>query len=379
MKPASPRRRRLVYIIALLTLATFVTAATLRTTIGFARPVVLADGRDTFSPGTRLDGSRYLVLLVGNRGRLHQLLAQTGLVSLNPVLGWRSATADPRHSGLDSTWAAEDAWVAVSRYLGEQPVTAEYLSVVVIMPSSPFFEAGLRIDDRIVAVDGVPMGIRAFTATVIDDPTVMRRLTILRGTDTMHIILPASKARFRPGMYLESHAVAAGAHLVARIPRQEIGPSSGLAHGLAMLEARTTGSLAGGRTVAATGVLDPHGRVWPVGGVRFKTRAAIESGASVIFVPLDAAGTARRAADGEIPVVPVSNLGEAVGWLCDHGGSGEVCDMRREKIAMLATFVLAAKSVKRSMLNDVIGSPAEHEQGLWPARVSYLLEGHSSP
>lgn len=136
------------------------------------------------------------------------------------------------------------------------------------------------------------------------------------------------------------------------------GPSGGLAFALAALDALSSGSLAGGCRVAATGTVTPAGDVGPVAGIPQKMAAAREAGIAVFFRPSqpgpderdrprspagagalparDAAGSAGRpvcaaprgqpaAAGDSMRVVPVASLGEAVRWLCNQGGDDALC------------------------------------------------------
>ncbi|HEY8489108.1 MAG TPA: S16 family serine protease [Thermaerobacter sp.] len=107
------------------------------------------------------------------------------------------------------------------------------------------------------------------------------------------------------------------------LPSDVAGPSGGLALGLAAVDALAPGDLAGGLRVAATGTLTPHGAVGPVEGVELKRLAAAQEGLDILFVPAAAPGDG--AGGGGPMVVRVRSLGEAVRWLCEHGGRGAPC------------------------------------------------------
>lgn len=120
------------------------------------------------------------------------------------------------------------------------------------------------------------------------------------------------------------------------------GGSLGLASALVFLDVLTAGDLTGGMTVAATGGVDLGGHVSPVEGIEFKAQAAARAGADVMFVPASAkawhfgtaadsftpAEVARRRA-GNMPVVEVAHLADAVAWLCDRGAVG-ACNQAAE-------------------------------------------------
>ncbi len=103
------------------------------------------------------------------------------------------------------------------------------------------------------------------------------------------------------------------------------GPSAGLAFTLAVLDQLTEGELTGGRKVAVTGTINAAGEVGPVGGVVQKTAVVRDLGADVFIVPAGqgeaelAAATDR--AEGEVEIVPVANVEEALRALADLGGN----------------------------------------------------------
>ena len=121
----------------------------------------------------------------------------------------------------------------------------------------------------------------------------------IRGAPTRPL-LPAAAARdqetlgheaFRDSerMAVEAAASAAGVdpgslHVTIR-DRGLIGPSAGLVYALALTDMLDRADLARGRVIAATGELDPSGRVWPVGFVAVKAGAARSAHAALLLVP----------------------------------------------------------------------------------------------
>jgi PDZ domain-containing protein len=103
------------------------------------------------------------------------------------------------------------------------------------------------------------------------------------------------------------------------------GPSAGLAFTLTLLDELTPGELTGGKIVAVTGTIDESGNVGPIGGLRQKTTAVRAAGAEAFIVPAgqsaEELATARSEA-GDMPVITVATLDEALGVLADLGGNG---------------------------------------------------------
>ena len=98
------------------------------------------------------------------------------------------------------------------------------------------------------------------------------------------------------------------------------GPSAGLAMTLGLINTLSGGHLTGGRTVAATGTMDPLGNVGDVGGVAQKTIAVERAGATVFLVPPPELGAALSKATPSLHVYAVSTLAQALSILRKLGG-----------------------------------------------------------
>jgi len=93
------------------------------------------------------------------------------------------------------------------------------------------------------------------------------------------------------------------------------GPSAGMMHTIAIIDALTEGELTGGRVIAGTGTIQLDGSVGSIGGIRQKVVGAEAAGAEYILVPAgnyEAAITAERSS---IEIVSVATLDEAVTFL----------------------------------------------------------------
>ncbi len=99
------------------------------------------------------------------------------------------------------------------------------------------------------------------------------------------------------------------------------GPSAGLAMTLGVIDALTSGSVTGHRTVAVTGTIDSQGNVGPVGGVAQKTVAVENAGASIFLVPPQEFNDAKSKDRPGLHIYAVSTLDQALAVLAAHGGS----------------------------------------------------------
>lgn len=115
------------------------------------------------------------------------------------------------------------------------------------------------------------------------------------------------------------------------------GPSAGLAFTLALIDELTEGDLTGGRDIAVTGTIRLDGTVGPIGGLEQKVSAVHQHGVEVFLVPAEQFellepdpttpddGVCRwtclnEAGDGEVVLVPVASLDEALDVLQTLGG-----------------------------------------------------------
>jgi PDZ domain-containing protein len=98
------------------------------------------------------------------------------------------------------------------------------------------------------------------------------------------------------------------------------GPSAGLAFTLAIIDDLTPGDLTGGADVAVTGTINSDRTVGPVGGTGQKAAAVRAQGYDVFLVPSADYEAARQHA-GDVDVVAVDTLDEALAALADLGGN----------------------------------------------------------
>ena len=90
------------------------------------------------------------------------------------------------------------------------------------------------------------------------------------------------------------------------------GPSAGLAFALSVMDLLTPGELTEGRPVAVTGTISPDGSVGTVGGIAQKVRAAERRNFRLMLVPEGQFEEAAEAVSGELEIVEVSTMSEAL-------------------------------------------------------------------
>jgi PDZ domain-containing protein len=100
------------------------------------------------------------------------------------------------------------------------------------------------------------------------------------------------------------------------------GPSAGLMWALGLYELLTPGDLTAGRTIAGTGQIAPDGTVYPIGGIRDKVVAAERAGATLFLAPADNMAELEGVDTGDMQVVSVANLDDALAALRQGRPSG---------------------------------------------------------
>jgi PDZ domain-containing protein len=107
------------------------------------------------------------------------------------------------------------------------------------------------------------------------------------------------------------------------------GPSAGLMFSLAIYDTLTPGSLTDDETIAGTGTITPTGKVGPIGGIQQKVVAARDAGAELFLVPADNCSDALGAPNGDMQLVKVTNLSDALtslkSWAEDRGATLPSC------------------------------------------------------
>ncbi len=115
------------------------------------------------------------------------------------------------------------------------------------------------------------------------------------------------------------------------------GPSAGAAFTLALIDELTEGDLTGGRDIAVTGTIRLDGSIGPIGGLEQKISAVHQHGVQVFLIPAEQIeltepdpenpddGVCRweclnAAGDGEVVLIPVATLDDALAVLETLGG-----------------------------------------------------------
>jgi PDZ domain-containing protein len=213
------------------------------------------------------------------------------------------------------------AAVAAARSLGMPvTVTSDGARVVDVVRGSPAAKV-LQPGDVIVAIDGQPVTQAGTVGEVIRSKPAGSefRFTIERDGRRRDATvrsqgLPQLSGGVGIGIAVQSHGLRADLPFSFQVRDHENvgGPSAGLIYALAIADVLSAQDDAGGRTVAATGTIDPDGDVGPVGGVKEKAIAVQRADADVFLVPASEVDQARQPG---LRIVGVERLRQAIAAL----------------------------------------------------------------
>jgi len=196
--------------------------------------------------------------------------------------------------------------------------------VAEVQPGQPA-AAVLERNDVIVAVDGKPVSTSGDAVAAIrargpgdtlrmqirrnDGPPTSVEAVLGRGEEGKALlgVRLSTKVKLPFGITIDSGRV--------------VGPSAGLAYALELLDVLTPGELTGGSAVAATGELQPDGRIGAIGGVAQKTVTVKRAGAKVFLVPKENEAEAKAHAGRGLEVRGVGSFDEALRVLGSLSGS----------------------------------------------------------
>jgi Lon-like protease len=223
-----------------------------------------------------------------------------------------------RQESLSEMSASQQIAIAVAlRRLGHdvEPLGAEVASVLAGAPA----DGKLRVGDVIVSAKGEKVTSPEELSEVMRShaPGTPVRFEVRRGGRQQEIVVGTRASTEGPRRAVVGIIVQPELHFPVdvKIDAGNIGgPSAGLAFALDIYD-ELGEDIDRGRRVVVTGTLDLNGRVGPIGGIEQKTLGARLVDADVFLVPDANAAAARRRADDDVRVIPVSTFQEALSAL----------------------------------------------------------------
>ena len=334
-------RRQLTLIVAAVLLLLLVTLAWLLPvpfvqmrpgpavdTLGSAagKDFITVQGHPTFATTGRLDLTTVTITAPGQRLPLVALLTgwidpKTAIVPSSYIYPPTLSVSEVEQLNAEEMTGSQETAVAAG--LRQAGVTVTDRVVVQAIAENAPALGHLKAGDFILTVDGKQVssteGLRADIRA--HQPGERIRFGIERDGTPMTETVTAGPAPDDPKVAAVGITPAIGydsdVDVSVNLPQQIGGPSAGMMFALALYDKLTPGPLAGGRTVAGTGTIDPDGTVGPIGGIQQKVNGAKAAGATVFLAPAsdcDSAGSAH--VDG-ITVYRIEKLQDSVDVLTE--------------------------------------------------------------
>lgn len=251
------------------------------------------------------------------------------------VRGSRSADENRRYNAQLMDTSKLTAIAVAQEHLGEDVrITTSGTIVRQIEGGSPAASV-LELDDVIVAVDGQPVDVPDQIGTLLQPggPGATHTLTVERpagstsqiDVEVTTVALPTEPNRAVIGIVPEDRIVDFDFPIDVTIDSGDVGgPSAGLAFTLAVIDVLTAGELTGGLRVAVTGTMSLDGTVGPVGGGAQKAVTVRSSDYDVFLVPSSEFDEVQRSVGGDLEVIAVDSLTDALAALASLGGDPAV-------------------------------------------------------
>lgn len=207
------------------------------------------------------------------------------------------------------------------RAAGEDVSFSSAPLVAQVVPGGPA-DGHLRAGDIVLAIDGREVDSRAQLIEAAGDLSLGQEVVLAIERDGRELDVPVEAGRIpeldRPALGISLVDVTEDVELPEGIDMRNTrigGPSAGLMIALTTYDLFSEVDLADGREIAGTGTIDADGLVGPVGGVGEKVVAAAAAGADVMIVPAAQEAEARSRVRGDLRLIAVETLDEAIAAL----------------------------------------------------------------
>ncbi len=212
----------------------------------------------------------------------------------------------------------ELASVAALRHLGyDVPVEADQVLVREVLDGAAS-EGVLEPGDQVLEVDGeqvtTPTDVVDGIGTV--EPGESVAMTVVRDGETLEVSVPTSESEVNAGQpaigVIVGQAWDLPVDISIDVPGAIGGSSAGLVFSLGIVDTMTSQGLLDDTAVAGTGEISPDGSVGPISGVQQKIAAARDADTGLFLAPSANCAAVLGSAPGDMLVVPVDTLDEAV-------------------------------------------------------------------
>ena len=198
-------------------------------------------------------------------------------------------------------------------------INKELLKVLYLYKDS---DTDLEIGDTIISINNVLLKELSDIKNIIKDFNVNEKINIVYERDGKirngYFYLKEIENEKKAGLYLvKLFDYNIDKEITFKYKSSEGGSSGGLMSSLYIYN-KIDKDLTKGRKIAGTGAIDSNGNVLEIGGVKYKLKGAVKSGADIFFVPLEnyqEAIDVKNNNNYQIDVVMVKTLSDAINYL----------------------------------------------------------------
>ena len=222
-----------------------------------------------------------------------------------------------------------DAQFVALTKLGYEPTYIGTGALVIETVPDSAADGVLLADDIIVGIDGDEVAFRSDVIDNLADKEIGDRVALavertVEGSDEIEaieveIVLGVhtdDPSKPMVGVLLDNNPPIIEFPVEVDMDSQNIGgPSAGTMFTLEIMNQLTEQDLTGGLRIAGTGTISHDGTVGAIGGVTQKVHAAIDAGATVVFIPAGNYDDAVAAAGDKIVVVRIETIDDALDYL----------------------------------------------------------------
>ncbi len=222
-----------------------------------------------------------------------------------------------------------DAQFVALTKLGYEPIYIGTGALVIETVPDSAADGVLLADDIIVGIDGNEVAFRSDVIDNLADKEIGDRVALaiertVEGSDEIEsieveIVLGVhadDPSKPMVGVLLDNNPPIIEFPVEVDMDSQNIGgPSAGTMFTLEIMNQLTEQDLTGGLRIAGTGTISHDGTVGAIGGVTQKVHAAIDAGATVVFIPAGNYDDAVAAAGDKIIVVRIETIDDALDYL----------------------------------------------------------------
>lgn len=287
-------------------------------------PIIDVDGAPTYETTGSLDLTTVGVTPAGARMDLITAMRawidpDRAVVPRDIVYPGDPTTEEARERNAIVFSSSQDlASVAALRYLGyDVPLEADQVVVREVLDGAAS-EGVLEPGDQILSAggDAVETPSQVVDAVTSVEPGETVSMVVVRGEQTLDVDVPTSESEVNEDQaaigVIVGQAWELPVDVTIDVPGDIGGSSAGLVFALGVVDTLTPDRLMDGAAVAGTGEIDPDGTVGAISGIQQKIAGARDEGATLFLAPSANCKSVAAAQPGDMLVVPVDTLDEAV-------------------------------------------------------------------